>query len=73
MTTRTGYGRPCSAASAAGRGRPARSGHWARLIAQRYSLTLPEARAELRRLAAGGWMPWEFHTRFANDREDRTT
>lgn len=54
----------------AGRGRPACTDRWARRIAARYGLTLPEARAELRRLAAHGWQAWEFHTRFNNDRKD---
>lgn len=43
---------------------------WARRIAARYGLTLPEARAELRRLAANGWFPWEFAARFNNDSEN---
>ncbi|MCZ4508662.1 hypothetical protein O3Q52_10675 [Streptomyces sp. ActVer] len=43
---------------------------WARRIAARYGLSLPEARAELRRLAARGWMTWEFHARFDDDRKD---
>lgn len=45
---------------------------WAHRIACTYSLTLPEARAELRRLAAHGWQAWEFHTRFTNARKDDT-
>ncbi|MFR0358645.1 hypothetical protein [Streptomyces sediminimaris] len=52
----------------AGRPRPAPSyGRWAPRIAERYGLTLAEARAELRRLAANGWMPWEFAHRFDRD------
>lgn len=57
-------------AYSAGRGRAARSDRWARRIAARYGLSLPEARAELRRLAANGWMAWEFAARFNNDRKD---
>jgi hypothetical protein len=58
-------------AHSAGRGRPAPSyDRWAHLIARKYGLSLPEARAELRRLAARGWMSWEFHTRFNDDRKD---
>jgi hypothetical protein len=54
-----------------GRGRPAPSyDRWARRIAVRYGLTLPEARAELRRLAANGWQLWEFEHRFASERQD---
>lgn len=53
------------------RKRSAPTHRWARLIAARYGLSLPEARTELRRLAAGGWQTWEFHTRF-NDRKDTT-
>ena len=53
----------------AGRGRAACTDRWARQIAARYGLTLPEARAELRRLAAHGWMSWEFSARF-DDRKD---
>ncbi|MEU3546276.1 hypothetical protein [Streptomyces longwoodensis] len=53
--------------------RPARtSDRWALLISQRYSLSLAEARAELRRLTALGWQTWEFHARFAPDRKDKT-
>ncbi|MFF9036428.1 hypothetical protein ACF090_13260 [Streptomyces sp. NPDC014892] len=55
----------------AGRGRPAPShDRWARRIAARYGLSLPEARAELRRLAEHGWQTWEFHARFGYDRKD---
>jgi len=57
----------------AGREQPSvRTNRWASLIAQHYGLTLAEARAELRRLAANGWMSWEFHAAFANDRKDDT-
>lgn len=56
-------------ASSAGRGRAACTDRWALLIARKYSLSLPEARAELRRLAANGWMSWEFSARF-DDRKD---
>lgn len=52
--------------------RHTRTDYWARLIAARYSLTLDEGRAEVRRLAAHGWQTWEFHTRFAPDRKDMT-
>ncbi|MEV6833599.1 hypothetical protein AB0N17_03550 [Streptomyces sp. NPDC051133] len=53
------------------RGRTIRSDHrWALLISQRYSLSLDEARAELRRLAAAGWQLWEFRARFANACKD---
>jgi hypothetical protein len=45
-----------------------RSSWWAHRIAARYGLTLPEARAELRRCAANGWQVWEFHARFDGDR-----
>ncbi|MBB4711154.1 hypothetical protein BJ965_001036 [Streptomyces luteogriseus] len=60
-----------SARLVAGRspGRPSPD-RWARMIAARYGLTLAEARAELRRLAAHGWQTWEFHARFDNDRKD---
>lgn len=57
----------------AGRGRSACTDRWARRIAARYGLTLPEARAELRRLAAHGWMSWEFHARFDDDRKGDNT
>ncbi|MFE5218413.1 hypothetical protein ACFRC1_28390 [Streptomyces sp. NPDC056626] len=51
--------------------RPASSDYqWAELIAERYGLTLAEARAELRRLAGQGWQSWEFDARFALDRKD---
>lgn len=68
MTRRRG--RPRLAYSA-GRGRPAPSyDRWAYRIARRHGLTLAEARAELRRLAARGWMSWEFHACFSDDRKD---
>lgn len=55
----------------AAQGRPAPShDRWARRIAARYGLTLPEARAELRGLAEHGWQTWEFHARFGYDRKD---
>jgi hypothetical protein len=58
-------------AHSAGRRRPAPSyDRWAYRIARRYGLSLIEARAELRRLAEHGWMSWEFHARFGNDRKD---
>ncbi len=51
--------------------RPASSDHqWAELIAERYGLTLTEARSELRRLAGHGWQAWEFHARFAHECRD---
>lgn len=54
-----------------GRRRTARSNdRWAHWIAARYGLTLAEARAELRRLAANGWQAWEFHARFVPERKD---
>lgn len=69
MTARAGRLR---LAHSAGRGRPAPSSNrWAHLIAQRYGLTLAEARAELRRLAAHGWQSWEFHARFGRDRTSK--
>jgi hypothetical protein len=49
---------------------PARTRRWALLIAQRYGLTLAEARAELRRCAANGFQTWEFYAAFANDCKD---
>ncbi|MCX4858945.1 hypothetical protein [Streptomyces canus] len=61
-------------AHSAGRGRSAPSyDRWAYRIACRYGLTLAEARIELRRLAARGWMSWEFHARFGNDRKGDNT
>ncbi|MBP5915736.1 hypothetical protein F3K34_27120 [Streptomyces sp. LBUM 1486] len=66
MTRRAGRLR--LVATAAGRGRSVCTDRWALLIARKYSLSLPEARAELRRLAAHGWMSWEFHARFDDDR-----
>ncbi|MEU3287810.1 hypothetical protein [Streptomyces longwoodensis] len=54
----------------AGRGTAASNNQWARRLAARYGLTLAEGRAELRRLAANGWMPWEFAERFAPERKD---
>ena len=54
----------------AGRGRAVCTERWARRIAARYGLTLPEARAELRRLAAHGWQSWEFYARFNNNSEN---
>ena len=35
-----------------------------------YGLTLREARAEIRRCTARGWLPWEIRLRFANDCKD---
>lgn len=53
----------------AGRERAACTDRWAHRIAHKYGLTLPEARAELRRLADHGWQSWEFYARFNNDPE----
>lgn len=66
MTRRAGHLRLVHDAG----GRAARTDWWAHQIARKYGLSLPEARAELRRLAAHGWMPWEFRVRFDNDRKD---
>lgn len=58
----------------AGRWRRAPSyDRWARRIAARYGLSLSEARAELRRLAAHGWQSWEFHARFNDNRKGDNT
>lgn len=58
--------RPAAASGATN----ARTHRWAFLIARRYGLTLDEGRAELRRLAAKGWMSSEFRARFSDDQED---
>lgn len=67
MTRRRG---PLRLVHSAGQGRAARTDRWAQRIARKYGLSLPEARAELRRLAAYGWMSWEFSVRFDDDRKD---